>query len=115
MYSVIKVHSPEKKSSNKLRQRKVVCKLLSFVDKSRILKNSHCLKGTSYYVNEDFSKETLGYRKELWEKVKAFRKKGEVAYINYKSIVVRERKLRVRPNITDLINMITKSSNASKR
>ena len=109
------MHSPEKKSSNKLRQRKVVCKLLSFVDKSRILKNSHCLKGTSYYVNKDFSKETLGYRKELWEKVKAFRKKGEVAYINYKSIVVRERKLRVRPNITDLINMITKSSNASKR
>ena len=69
----------------------IVCKLYSSVDKARIFKNSHRLKGTTYYVNEDFSKETLAYRKELWEKVKTLRKEGKVAYSNYKSIVVKER------------------------
>ena len=86
----IKVYSHEKKNK-KLRSRTIVCKLFSFVDKARILKNSHRLKGTTYYVNEDFSKETLAYRKELWEKVKALRKEGKVAYLNYKSIVVKKR------------------------
>ena len=87
----VKAYSHEKKNSKKLRSRTIVCKLLSFVDKARILKNSHRLKGTTYYVNEDFSKETLVYRKELWEKVKALRKEGKVAYLNYKSIVVKKR------------------------
>ena len=87
----VKAYSPEKKKCKKLRPRKAVCKLLSFVDKARILKNSHRLKGTSYYVNEDFNKETIAYLKELWEKVKALRKEGKIAYLNYKSIVARER------------------------
>ena len=85
----VKAYSPEKKSSKKLRPRTVVCELLSFVDKARILKNSHRLKGTSYYVNKDFSKETLAYRKELWKKVKALRKVGQVAYLSYKTFVFR--------------------------
>ena len=59
----VKVYSPEKKNSSKLRPRKVVCKLFSFVDKGRILKNSNRLKGSTYYLNEDFSKETLAYQK----------------------------------------------------
>ena len=87
----VKAYSPEKKSSKKLRPRTVVCKLINFVDKARTLKNNHRLKGTTYYVNKDFSKETLACRKELWEKVKALRKEGKVAYLNYKSIVVKER------------------------
>ena len=87
----VKAYSPKKKNSKKLRLRTVVCKLLSFVDKARILKNSHRLEGTSYYVNEDLSKETLAYRKELWEKVKVLRKESKIAYLNYKSIVVRKR------------------------
>ena len=69
----------------------VVCKLLSFVDKARILKNSHRLIETTHYVNQDFIKETLAYRKELWEKIKALRNEGKVAYLNYKSIVVKEK------------------------
>ena len=86
----VKAYSPEKKSSKKLRPRTVVCKLINFVDKARTLKNNHRLKGTTYYVNKDFSKETVAYRKELWEKVKGLRKEGKVAYLSYESIVVRE-------------------------
>ena len=33
-------------------------------------------------MNKDFSKETLAYRKELWEKVKALRKEDKIAYLN---------------------------------
>ena len=61
----VKAYSHEEKNSKKLRSRTIVCKLLSFVDKARILKNSRRLKGTAYYVNEDFSKETRAYQKEL--------------------------------------------------
>ena len=85
----VKAYSPEKKNSKKIRLRTVVCKLLSSVGKARIVKNSHRLKGTSYYVNEDFSKETLVYRKELWEKLKALRKEDKIVYLNY--TIFRER------------------------
>ena len=87
----VKGYSHEKKNSKKLRSRTIVCKLLSFVHKARILNNSHRLKGNTYYVNEDFSKETLAYWKELWEKVKALKKEDKAAHLNYKSIVVKER------------------------
>ena len=56
-----------------------------------VLKNSHRLKRTTYYVNEDFNKEKLAYRKKLWEKIKALRKESKLAYLNYKSIVINER------------------------
>ena len=85
----VKAYSPEKKNSKKLRPRTVVCKLLSFIDKAKFIKNSHRLKGTSYYANEDFSKETLAYRKKLWEKVKALTKEGKIAYLNYKSVGIK--------------------------
>ena len=87
----VKGYSHEKKNSKKLRSRTIVCKLLSFVHKARILNNSHRLKGNTYYVNEDFSKETLAYWKELWEKVKALKKEDKAAHLNCKSIVVKER------------------------
>ena len=87
----VKAYSHEKKNSKKLRSRAVVSKLLSFADKARTLKNSHLLKGTTCYVNKDFSKETLAYQKELWEKVKDLRKEGKITYLNYKSIVTKKR------------------------
>lgn len=47
------------------------------------LKNSYCLNSTSsYYLNEDNNKKPLTYQKDLWEKVKALRKKGKVVYVN---------------------------------
>ena len=57
----VKGYRHETKNSKKLRSRTIVCKLLSFVDKARILKNSHRLRGTTYHVNEDFSKEIQAY------------------------------------------------------
>ena len=42
-----RAYSHEKKNSKKLRSRTIVCKLLSFLGKARILKNGHRLKGTT--------------------------------------------------------------------
>ena len=87
----VKAHITNKKNNKELSPRALVCSLLSFVDKAKTLKNRHLLKGTSHYPNANFSKETLAYRKDLWEKVRALKTEGTVAYLNYKSIVFRKR------------------------
>ena len=87
----IKVYSHEKKNK-KLRSRTIVCKLLSFVDKARILKNSHHLKGTTYYVNKDFSKETVAYKERIMRKGKSFEeRRSSCLFKLYKSIVDKEK------------------------
>ena len=85
MHIELKHIVPRRKSSNKLRPMIVVCK------SKKKLKNIHRLKGTTYYVNKGFSKETPPYRKKLGEKVKVLRKEGKVIYLNYYSIVFKER------------------------
>ena len=87
----IKVYSHEKKNK-KLRSRTIVCKLFSFVDKARILKNSHRLKGTTYYVNKDFSKETVAYKERIMRKGKSFEeRRSSCLFKLYKSIVDKEK------------------------
>ena len=39
-------------------------------------------KNTNIFIEEDFSPETMEYRKQLWEEVK-----GNNAYLNYRSVV----------------------------
>ena len=53
----------------------IVCILLNYKDKTRILRKRNHLKGASCYINEDFGKETLALRKDLWKEVKFFQKK----------------------------------------
>ena len=45
------------------------------------MKKANQLKGTGYYINEDFSKETLEIRKENWKKVKQLRENGKYAVL----------------------------------
>ena len=49
-------------------------------------------KNTNIFIDEDFSPETMEYRKQLWEEVKELRKKGNIAYLNYRSVVNKEMK-----------------------
>ena len=63
-----------------------------FKDKENVLKNCRMLKGTNIFVNEDFSQETLEHRRELWKEVKRLREEEDkIAYLNYRSIVVRSK------------------------
>ena len=68
----------QNKTSNKGKAspRTIVCKLLNYKDKTRIFRKCNRLKGTSYYINEDFSKETLALRKDLWKEIKTLREEG---------------------------------------
>ena len=49
------------------------------------------LKGTSYYINEDFSKETLALHKDLWKEVETLREEGKIASLKYKTVIWREK------------------------
>ena len=61
--------------------------MLFFKEKKLVMKNAKKMKNTNIFVDEDFSPETMEYRKQLWEEVKELRKKGNIAYLNYRSVV----------------------------
>ena len=72
------------------RPRTVICRITKFKDKQKILKNAKYLKGSGIYVYEDFCKETMELRKTLWDQVLEYRRQNKFAYLNYRSIVVRD-------------------------
>ena len=71
----------------------IVCKLLSYKDKVKVLQSCKKLKGSHIYTNEDFCQSMLQYRKELWKEVKWLREEEDkIAYLQYRSIVVKDKK-----------------------
>ena len=78
-------------SDNPGKPRTIVCRFLDYKDKTNILKNAKKLKGKNIFINEDFSHETMELRKELWEKVKKHRDEGKIAYLQYRTVVVKRR------------------------
>ena len=61
--------------------------MLSFQENKLVMKNAKKLKNTNIFIDEDFSPEIMEYRKQLWEEVKELRKKGNIPYLNYRSVV----------------------------
>ena len=59
------------KDKDKKRSRTIALRLANFKDKNIILKNLNKLKGSDVYINRDFNRETMEFRKKLWEGVKA--------------------------------------------
>lgn len=65
--------------------------LLSFINgwkKSEIFKNKK--KSKVLYITEDYSKETLEKRKALLPKLKEERNKGNIAYLKYDQLIIKE-------------------------
>ena len=77
-------------TKNQNRPRTIICKLNKFKDKQKILKNAKCLKNTGIYIYEDFCKDTMDLRKELWNKVLEYRSQNKFACLNYRNIIVRD-------------------------
>ena len=50
------------------------------------MNNANKLKGTNIFIDEDYSFDTMEYRKKLWDEVKYLRSQGHIAYLNYRSI-----------------------------
>ena len=61
--------------------------MLFFKEKKLVMKNAKKLKNTNIFIDEDFSPESMEYQKQLWEEVKELRTKGNIAYLNYRSVV----------------------------
>ena len=61
--------------------RTIVCKLLSYKDKFKVLQNCKKLKGSHIYINEEFCQATLQHRKELWKEVKWLREEKIILLI----------------------------------
>ena len=80
-------HRMEKRKGN--RPRTIICKFLRFKDKQKILKNAKKLKNSGIYIYEDFCNDTMELRKSLWEEVMEHRRQGKFAFLNYRSIIVR--------------------------
>ena len=80
------------KYGKKDQPRIIVCKLLNYKDKVKVLQNCKKLKGSHIYINKDFCQATLQYRKELWKEVKRLREEEDkIAYLQYRSIVVKDK------------------------
>ena len=71
--------------------RTIVCRILSYKDTVKILRNVKKLKGKNIFINEDFCQATLDHRKELWKEVKRLKEEGEIAYLQHRSIVVKRK------------------------
>lgn len=70
------------------KQRPVIIFFQNFNEKRDVLKNAYKLKGTSFSVQNDYSRETLRKRKLLWDSAKAEKKEG-------KKVALIDEKLRV--------------------
>ena len=77
--------------SNTNRPRIIVVKLLLFKGKTKIFQNANKLKGQNIFINNDFSKATLELRKDLMVEVKRLRELGKITYLNYTTIISREK------------------------
>ena len=70
----------------------IASKILSYKDKVKVLQNCKKLKDSHIYINEDFCEAMLQYKKELWKEVKRLHEKEDkVAYLQYCSIVVKDK------------------------
>ena len=75
------------KNDKSTKPRTIVYNLLSFKEKKLVMKNAKKLKNTNIFIDEDFSPETMEYRKQLWEEVKEVHRKGNIAYLNHQLVV----------------------------
>ena len=74
-------------------ERQTVVQFNSYKNKLYILRNCKKLKGTNFSVLEDFSRETASIRKEKWKEVLKNRKNGKISYLQYKTVICKERAL----------------------
>ena len=61
-----------------------------YEDKENVMQHAKKLKGTGIYINEDYSRETVIIRQNLWDEVKTLRDQGKYAKLQYDRIVSRD-------------------------
>ena len=77
---------------NQFKPKTIVCRLLRFKDKEKVLQNSKHLNDTGIFIYKDFFKATMEFGKSLWEEALEHRRKNKIAYLNYRRVVLRDRR-----------------------
>ena len=72
-------------------ERQMIDQFNSYKNKLDILRNCKKLKGTTFSIFEDFSKATASIRKEKWKEVLKNQKDGKISYLQYKTVICKER------------------------
>ena len=85
-------HRTGKFKKNQSKPRTIFFRLPRFKDKENFLQNSKKLKNTGFFIYEDFCKATMKLRKSLWEEALEDRRQNKIAYLNYRRVVVRDRR-----------------------
>ena len=60
-------------------------------DKQKILQNAKKLKDDGIFIYKDLCSDAMELWKSLWKKVLEYRRQGKYAYLNYKTIVGRNK------------------------
>ena len=56
----------------------------------KILRNARNLNDTGIFIYEDFREDTMELRKSLWEQVLEHCRQNKIAYLNCRSIILRD-------------------------
>ena len=81
-------------SGARSRPRNVVAKFLHYKDRETVRRARMNLKGTGYYVNEQFPKEISDRRRELLPKLHQAKREGKNAWISYDTLYIDGRPVR---------------------
>jgi hypothetical protein len=73
---------------NRRRNRVIICKFASFKDRETVRKQGHCLKGTSFFVKEQYPTEVAEKRRKLVPQLRAARDEGKRAWLSYDTLYI---------------------------
>lgn len=91
-WDVNKIHRIGKINKESEKARPVLLSLVNSLKKSEIMKKKNLLKSKRIYIAEDYPKEVIEIRKALQPKLIEERNKGNIAYINYDKLIIKENK-----------------------
>ena len=87
------MHRDRVKKKNRNKQRTIDFKLLRFKDKQNILRKAKVLNETDSFINKDYCQDSVEHRKERLEEMNLLQSQGKIVYLNYSSIVSRDKVL----------------------
>lgn len=87
-FEINKIHRLGLKKLENNKERPILCSFVNNWKKNEIIKNKKNLK--KIYITEDYSKEVLQKRKQLQAELTEERKKGNIAYLKYDKLIVKQ-------------------------
>ena len=72
-------------------ERQIAFQFKTYKNNLDISRNCKKLKGTNFSIFEYFSKESASIRMEKWKEVLKNRKDGNISYLQYKTVICKER------------------------